>query len=305
MPPAKAKAKAKPAKAKAKGKAKGRRHRSSAAAVPVSSSSGAASKRKEAGSKRKAKEAASTRTAKGIRALLDKFLEPSVPITPVCKYPHAGIRVGSACSGWCSELFALEAMKVKFTSCFCCGIGPHAATLLPHFHDHHVFISDVTSNDFFNRAPSVDFFMAASPWQSFSPAGLGGGIKDPRGSVVFFIIHWLELRQPQCFLLENVEGLYTRHASALLLVLETLGDLKNNAGEKLYNVTWKILNARTRGGLPQNRSRLFIAGVRTDKAVGKMTWPGEARRGGRGCCEACELAVLILVALAHFAADPR
>lgn len=209
--------------------------------------------------------------AKKINDWLDRHLEPSVPRLPTeCKYRHSGITVGSACSGWCSELFALESMKVPFTSCFCCDTDPHVATLLPHLHDHHLFISDVTSDDFFNRAPNVDFFMAGFPCQSFSPAGQGRGARDPRGSIVFFIIRWLELRRPRCFLLENVEGLYTRHPNVLLLILEMLG------AKNLYKVSWKVLNARKHSGLPQNRSRLFIAGVRADAERSQMKWPGEA-----------------------------
>jgi hypothetical protein len=262
---------------------------SRAAAKPKVKASIVKAKGKSAGSA-KAKPAAALTTprpkpskkvklvdAKAVKALIDKHLcGTSVPRIPQCPYRHEGIRVGSACSGWCSELFALESMKAKFTSCFCCDNDPHVKTLLSHLHDHHLFIDDVTSDEFFAKAPTVDFFMAGFPCQTFSAAGLGAGTADHRGSVVFFIIHWLEHRQPRCFLLENVEGLYTRHSSTLLLVLELINGLRDSHGKQLYKTTWKVLNARTHGGLPQNRSRLFIAGVRARDAVGEFKWPGEA-----------------------------
>jgi len=128
----------------------------------------------------------------------------------------------------------------------------------------------------------VDFFLAGFPCQTFSPAGLGAGAADHQGSVVFFIIHWLEHRQPRCFLLENVERLCTRHGSTLLLVLELINGLRDSNGKQLYKTAWKVLNARTHGGLPQNRSRLFIAGVRANAMVSEMKWPGEA--GGQSGC---------------------
>ena len=93
---------------------------------------------------------------------------------------------------------------------------------------------------------------------------------------MFFVIRRLELRRPRCFLLENVEGLYTRHPDVLLLIMEMLGKMRSSTGKELYKVSWKVLNARTHSGLPQNRSRLFIAGVRADAARSQMKWPGEA-----------------------------
>ncbi|CAL1128928.1 unnamed protein product [Cladocopium goreaui] len=48
--------------------------------------------------------------------------------------------------------------------------------------------------------------------------------------------------------------------------------LKSNG---YYNVSWKVLDSRQIGGLPQRRQRLWIIGVRKD--VGKFKWPKPLR----------------------------
>ncbi len=52
-------------------------------------------------------------------------------------------------------------------------------------------------------------------------------------------------------------------------------ELRDACGQKLYSVEWKVLNARKHGGLPQNRERLFIAGIQHQRQRGQMGWPAE------------------------------
>ena len=57
----------------------------------------------------------------------------------------------------------------------------------------------------FMSSPSVDIFMAGFPCQPFSRAGLGHGTLDPRGTVVFRLISWIEVHLPVIFVLEKCD----------------------------------------------------------------------------------------------------
>ena len=211
-----------------------------------------------------------------IAVMLQSILAPNLPSPSTCLHPHPGtITIGSACSGWSSELFSLDRLGVKYTSCFACDNNPQVKALSQSLHKHHFWYDDATSLDFI-ASPTVDLFFAGFPCQPFSKAGANLGLTDDRGIVVLHLVRWLGLHKPKVFLFENVKGLWDQHKATLLLILELLCGLTCARGRKLYQVSWKILNCRLHGGLPQNRERLFIAGVRKDVLTSEMAWPEEA-----------------------------
>lgn len=113
--------------------------------------------------------------------------------------------------------------------------------------------------------PYADIIMAGFPCQPFSFAGKGLGENDPDkgnlGKITYEII--LE-KHPKAFLLENVKGLASEKNMPFLLKL--VGELS-----KLYTVSWKVINCAWYG-VPQNRERVFIIGIRKDIA-GKFEFP--------------------------------
>lgn len=187
--------------------------------------------------------------------------------------PHF-ITTGSACSGWCSELFALDSLACQWMPVFACDSDPDVRKLIHAVHDHRFMFNDACKEDFLS-APYVECFMAGFPCQSFSIAGLNKGMQDEGGIVVLHVIKWIAARKPRAFLLENVKGLLVAHSAVLLLIISLLKTLKDNAGKPLYDVTWKCLDCRTHGGIPQHRERIFIVGVLTSTAKGEMRWPGK------------------------------
>lgn len=138
---------------------------------------------------------------------------------------------------------------------------------------HHHFFSDVFSDAFLVNTPYVDVFTAGFPCQSFSSVGLQTGLTDDRGIIVLRIIVWITLKKPKLFILENVEGFVTRFPDILAYVLDLLGGIMLADGRKAYSTDWKILNSRREGGIPQNRPRVFIVGIRTDVMVSPLVWP--------------------------------
>ena len=104
--------------------------------------------------------------------------------------------------------------------------------------------------------PSAQIVVACNPCQGFSMIGPRNP-KDPRNFLYKEIERCLLQVQPKFFVTENVRGLKWLYGGQFLE--KCLADYKN-AG---YNVCWQILNAKNYG-VPQDRWRLFMVGVRKD-----------------------------------------
>ncbi len=100
-----------------------------------------------------------------------------------------------------------------------------------------------------------DMLLGGFPCQPFSYAGKRMGFGDTRGTLFFEIERLLEKYQPKAFLLENVRGLYTHDE----------GRTFNTIIEKLHGLgygTYDLLLNSSSFGVPQNRVRLYIVGLK-------------------------------------------
>jgi len=105
--------------------------------------------------------------------------------------------------------------------------------------------------------PDVDIFVGGVPCQPWSVAGCLKGFEDPRGKLWFDVIRLVNNNRPKGFIFENVSGLASpKNRENLELILQEFKQIG-------YFVQWKILNAYD-FGLPQNRDRVFIVGIRND-----------------------------------------
>jgi DNA (cytosine-5)-methyltransferase 1 len=166
---------------------------------------------------------------------------------------------------------------LDFVSCFSVEKDAIPAKLSQAMFKHHQFMHDVFDNAFLRNTPHVDVFTAGFPCQSFSAAGLQIGLFDDRGIVVVRIIMWIYQKKPKVFILENVEGLVTRFSGVLSLIIELLDGINLWDGRKAYSTVWKVLNSRREAGIPQNRPRVFIVGIRVDVMVSPFAWPEAVR----------------------------
>ncbi|ACK67418.1 DNA-cytosine methyltransferase [Rippkaea orientalis PCC 8801] len=108
-----------------------------------------------------------------------------------------------------------------------------------------------------NLPQNVDIIVGGVPCQPWSVAGQLKGFEDPRGRLWFDVIRLIQNSQPKSFILENVKGLaFPKNKANLDLILSHL----EQAG---YSVKWQVLNAYD-FGLPQNRDRVFLVGIRND-----------------------------------------
>lgn len=103
--------------------------------------------------------------------------------------------------------------------------------------------------------PDHNVLCAGFPCQPFSIGGHRKGFEEKRGTLFFDILEVLEEKNPEAFILENVDGLKSHNGG------ETLKIIKSKLGDKGYSVTSDILNAR-HFSLPQPRKRIFIVGFK-------------------------------------------
>ena len=102
--------------------------------------------------------------------------------------------------------------------------------------------------------PDHDILFGGFPCQSFSNVGRREGLKDSRGILFYDLARVIRESRPQAFLLENVQKIITIEKGATLqTIISTLKDIG-------YSVSVWDLRA-SHYGLPQNRRRVFIAGV--------------------------------------------
>lgn len=115
-------------------------------------------------------------------------------------------------------------------------------------------LGDVTR---INALPDVDMIVGGVPCQSWSVAGKKRGFDDPRGKLWYDAIRMVEMAQPKTFIFENVKGLADpRNKANLELIIDSFKELG-------YTVKYQLLNSYDFGA-PQNRSRIFIVGFRSD-----------------------------------------
>ena len=105
-----------------------------------------------------------------------------------------------------------------------------------------------------HKIPEHDLLLAGFPCQSFSNAGNKNGLKDPRGNLFNNIFDILKIKQPSCFLLENVRGLISNNnGRTLKTILSKLNSIN-------YDVKYKVLNSKD-FGVPQSRNRVYKLGL--------------------------------------------
>lgn len=99
----------------------------------------------------------------------------------------------------------------------------------------------------------IDLLVGGTPCQSFSVAGLRGGLADERGNLALEFARLAQALRPRWVLWENVPGVLSsnggRDFGAIIGALVELG----------YGVAYRVLDAR-HFGVPQRRRRVFLVG---------------------------------------------
>ncbi|MHB8252946.1 MAG: DNA cytosine methyltransferase [Acidiferrobacter sp.] len=151
-------------------------------------------------------------------------------------------------------------------------------------------ISGIAAKDI----PDCDVVVGGFPCQGFSVANRGRTMDDPRNSLYREMVRVVRVKRPRYFIGENVKGLASIGKGVILarIVAEF-----EKAG---YRVRYQVLNAADYG-VPQQRMRLLIVGVRDDEPD-TIIFPPKATHAPPDRAKALRLKPWLTVgeALAHF-----
>ena len=124
--------------------------------------------------------------------------------------------------------------------------------------DAEVVEGDIGQVDF-STIPDSDLISGGFPCQGFSLAG-PRKIDDSRNSLYRFFVKLVQLKQPKIFMAENVKGLLTLGNGQIKdAIIEDFSS-------KGYIVSITLVNASDYG-VPQDRQRVIIVGIRKDMAA--------------------------------------
>lgn len=143
---------------------------------------------------------------------------------------------------------------------------------------HNAELGDITEllnggrEDINNILPECDIIIGGFPCQGFSIANVNRNMEDDRNFLYLELLKAISVKQPPFFLLENVKGLENmENGQVLNMILDDL-ELAGTPESRLfdgdgpgYRVNYNVLNAYNYG-VPQNRERVIILGVRNDIA---------------------------------------
>lgn len=119
---------------------------------------------------------------------------------------------------------------------------------------------------------SCDIYIGSFPCQAFSLSGKRLGEQDKRGIVFYSGHEFIQKNRPRYFIIENVKGLLSDAGGKTFNNwLELLGGKSINGKTIMfpnensvpYHIHYQVLNAK-HYGVPQNRERVFIIGIRDD-----------------------------------------
>ncbi|EKN4692377.1 DNA cytosine methyltransferase [Yersinia ruckeri] len=118
------------------------------------------------------------------------------------------------------------------------------------------------------KEKDLDLIIGGPPCQGFSSHRIkNAGVNDPRNELLIRYYDFVKILQPKMFLVENVPGLlWEKHK-------DYLNNFKRLAANSGYNIVGPLkLNAKNYG-VPQNRNRVFILGLRDDIFINEGDWP--------------------------------
>lgn len=105
--------------------------------------------------------------------------------------------------------------------------------------------------------PECDVIIGGPPCQSWSLAGSMKGKDDSRGQLFYEYVRVIKDKKPKAFVAENVKGIISKAH------IESFNEIVNMFRNLGYIVTYKLVNAKDYG-VPQDRERVFIVGIRND-----------------------------------------
>lgn len=181
------------------------------------------------------------------------------------------LRVGSDFSGVGAFNQALIRLGVEYKEVFACDMDKFAReTFIHNYGEPEYYPTNVYDREI--PSESLDIYMTSPPCQAFSLAGKRLGKDDKRGILFFNSHEFIQVNKPRFFIFENVKGLLSDDGGKTFQEwCNMLGGKSVNGVPVLfpyeesvpYHLYWQVLNAKHHG-VPQNRERVFLIGIRDD-----------------------------------------
>jgi DNA (cytosine-5)-methyltransferase 1 len=182
------------------------------------------------------------------------------------------LKVGSDFSGVGAFNQALTRLGVEYQEIFACDMDKYARqTFIHNYGEPKYYPTNVYDREI--PLESLDIYMTSPPCQAFSLAGKRLGKDDKRGILFFNSYEFIQKNNPRFFIFENVKGLLSDDGGNTFSEWVNLLGGKSVNGLPIlfpydnalpYHLYWQVLNAKHHG-VPQNRERVFLIGIRDDK----------------------------------------
>ena len=181
------------------------------------------------------------------------------------------LKVSTFCSGIGSPEMALKNLGIEHEVVLTAEIDKYARQTYLANHSTKKMINDMTVPDYEGEEYYADINISGLPCQAFSLAGKRLGELDPRGLLFFDFYRYVKNQRPKYFIIENVKGLLSDNdGKTFRNWINLLGQSENGNGfffphedSLMYNLHWEVLNSKD-FGVPQNRERVFLIGIRND-----------------------------------------
>lgn len=181
------------------------------------------------------------------------------------------IKVGSDFSGVGAFNQALIRLGIPYKEIFACDMDKYARqTFIHNYGEPEYYPTNVYEREI--PKESLDIYMTSPPCQAFSLAGKRLGKDDKRGILFFNSYEFIQINKPRFFIFENVKGLLSDdNGNTFSEWVNMLGGKSVNGVPVLfpyeesvpYHLYWEVMNAK-KHGVPQNRERVFLIGIRDD-----------------------------------------
>lgn len=182
------------------------------------------------------------------------------------------IKVGSDFSGVGAFDQALIRLGIEHETLFACDMDKYARQTYilnygePKYYPNNVYDREIPKE-------SLDIYMTSPPCQAFSLAGKRKGESDARGILFYNSHEFIKKNRPRFFIFENVKGLLSdNNGNTFQNWIYLLGGKSVNGNVVIfshedsvpYHVYYQVMNSK-HYGVPQNRERIFIIGIRDDE----------------------------------------
>ena len=165
-----------------------------------------------------------------------------------------GVIYGSVCSG--IEAASVAWQPLGWKAAFYSEIEKFPRAVLAHRYPDVPLHGDFTTIGADNYGP-IDILVGGTPCQSFSIAGLRGGLADDRGNLALEYLRLAERKRPRWLVWENVPGVLSSNGG------RDFGSILGALAELGYGFAYRVLDAQY-FGVAQRRKRVFVVGYLGD-----------------------------------------